>query len=77
MSGVVPPHPPHMQSWPALGQLHLYLYPTVFGPEYVQFVLYRQYVWEGRVILYNEVPRTGACRSLYRGLIVAVLPISQ
>jgi len=27
-----------MPSWPTLGQLHLYLYPTVFGPEYVQFV---------------------------------------
>jgi hypothetical protein len=27
-----------MPSWPALGQLDLYLYPTVFSSGYVQFV---------------------------------------
>ena len=33
-----PPRPPHIPSWPALEQIYLYLYPTVFSPEFVQFV---------------------------------------
>jgi hypothetical protein len=40
-NGVVPlppSPPPHIPSWPALGQLDLHLYPIMVSPEYVQFV---------------------------------------